>query len=118
MKFSKYILATLLALASIASWGSDKMRANINLTSTVAVGSSQLSAGEYTINWNGTGENVVVTFAQHGQAKATTHAQLQDVKSGYGKPVVEIDTSVNSLKNIALPKHKLSFDSVPDDTGK
>ena len=109
MKFNKCVLVVLLALVSLSSWASDKMRGNIRLSNSVNVGSSQLPAGEYTIKWSGTGPSVEVTFVQAGKVTATVPAQLEDVRSGYQGLAVEIDNSTNMLTKIAFPKRAFSF---------
>jgi len=40
----------------------------VNLTDSVRVGHIHLKAGEYKVEWNGSGRNVEVRFLQHGKA--------------------------------------------------
>ena len=50
---------------------------DVNLTDPVQVGHAHLKAGEYKVEWNGSGPNVQVSFLQHGRPVATVPATLK-----------------------------------------
>jgi len=108
MRISKFTLGAIaLALLSVSSWASDKMKANIQIYDAVQVGSTQLAPGAYQMTWTGTGTNAEVTFSQGKKVIAAVPAQVTQVHSGYDGPAIETDSNI--LTGIALPKTSLTF---------
>lgn len=79
MKYMKYLggaaLAGLLLLPA-STFARDKNEGNLKLSETVRVGSTQLEAGNYKVQWNGAGPNVNVDILQNKKTVATTSARL------------------------------------------
>jgi hypothetical protein len=110
MKASKFTLGTvLLMLLSVSGWGSDKMKANIQIFETVQVASTQLTPGVYRMSWTTSGSNAEVTFAQGRKVFATVPAQASQEGSGYDFPALHIDGASNTLIGVGLPRALLSF---------
>ena len=85
------------------------MKANITIYHAVKVGSTQLSPGQYTMTWTGTGTGAEVTFSQGKEVIATVPAEVAQGPSGYRSPAVIADSNV--LTGVALPKTSFSFTS-------
>ena len=64
---------------------------------------SHLKAGEYKVEWNGSGPNVQVAFFEHGKQVATTPATLKTNDKQVTQDDFEINTTasnVNVLREI------------------
>ena len=110
MKASKFTLsAAALLLLSVGAWANNKMAANIQLDSTVHVGSTQLAPGAYKMTWTESGSNAEVTFSQGKNVIATVPAHLTQVRSGFSSPAIRTDSNTNRLIGVDLPKVSLSF---------
>ena len=108
--------AVILATLSVSGWAGDKMKANIMIYRAVILGSTQLSPGEYTMTWNGTGTGAEVTFSQGKNVIATVPAEIAQGPTGYRRPAIESNS--DRLTAIALPATTLSFSSGSAVTGK
>ena len=113
MKASKFTLSTVvLGLLSLSAWAGDKMKANIQIDSTVHVGSTQLVPGAYKMTWTESGSNAEVTFSQGKKVIATVPAHVTQVRSGFHSPATQTDSSTNTLIEVELPEVSLAFTSV------
>lgn len=110
MKASKFILAiVMLPLFSLSGWASDAMKAKIQITKAVHVGSIQLDPGEYKITWTVNGPRAEVTFSRGKKVIATVPAQATQERSEYEGPALLIDDASNTLVGVSLPEVSLSF---------
>ncbi len=64
---------------------------NVVLTESVLVGSTQLQAGTYKVEWQRNGPSLQVSFLERGKTVATTEARMTERK--YPSPYDEIVTS-------------------------
>ena len=112
MKANRFTSAILVVLLfSLSGWAGGKMSATIHLYETLHVGSTELAPGEYKMTWTQSGSNAEVTFSQNKRVIATVPARVAEVRSGYSDPVVEINTTSNTLDEVNLPKVSISFGS-------
>lgn len=108
MKLGKFTVAAFaLLLFSVSGWASDKMKANIEITQTVQVGSTQLVPGKYKMTWTESNSNAEVTFSQGKKVIATVPAQLTQEHSGYEGPALRFVGS--TLVGVDLPEVSLTF---------
>ncbi|MGA9814064.1 MAG: hypothetical protein WBQ64_14855 [Terriglobales bacterium] len=112
MKYMTYLggaaLAGLLLLPA-STFARDKNEGNLKLSETVRVGSTQLEAGNYKVQWNGAGPNVNVDILQNEKTVATTSAKLVGYTSGYDAVVTEPaanDSQAKVLQEIDFGRQK------------
>ena len=79
LKFGALALAALLVL-SLGAFAKDKNNneGKFTLTNSAQIGSTQLKAGDYKAQWEGTGSDVQVKILQGKNVVATTSAKLVD----------------------------------------
>ncbi|MGA9040592.1 MAG: hypothetical protein WB421_08665 [Terriglobales bacterium] len=80
MKNHKYTAAFLLAasLLPASAFAKDKTGTKFTLLYKSQVGATELTAGDYKLQWEGTGDNVQVKVLQDGKVVATAPAKLVD----------------------------------------
>lgn len=114
MKQIKYaaILSMLTLLSSVSALARDKNQHSVVIPYSVQVGGTELKAGDYKVEWQGTGPEVKVNFVRDGKIVATVPGTLktndpQVVQDG----VVTDTTSANTqtLKEIDLGHNKESL---------
>ena len=78
MKYAKYfaLMSTLTMMFSFAALAKDKNAANVNLPESAHLGSTQVPAGDYKVEWTGNAPDVQVQLTQHGKTVATAPAKL------------------------------------------
>ncbi len=112
MKFrSIALLAALVAMMSLAATAAPRNRKSITLSEPTIVGSTTLQPGEYTIEWNGTGPDVQVTFSREGTTIATIPATLEAAQNHYDVAVsLRLqDSGVRSLVDLRTKNSTLHF---------
>jgi hypothetical protein len=77
------ILAALFIMTLSMAMAWPKSKKTINLFEPTTVGSVTLRAGEYTIDWNGTGPDVQVSFSRGNKTIATVPATLKAERNPY-----------------------------------
>jgi len=82
MKFAKYLSLVAMAalLLSLSALAAEKHEGKFTLTETAQVGTTQLQPGDYSAQWNGTGQDVQVQIMQHGKTLATVPGKLIENK--------------------------------------
>jgi len=112
MQYPKYLIgvAILALFMPVAVFAGSKNSATIQLPDTATVGSTQLQAGTYKVEWTGSGSNVNVNFIQHKTTVATTTAQLKTNDNAATEDAVVLKPSANNsgkeVTEIDLAKHK------------
>src|SRR5262249_25002499 len=83
MKYSKYfaVIAVfcLITTAGLFADSKSKDSGNINLSNPVQIGSTQVSPGDYKVEWSGTGDNVQVNILKGKNVIATTEGKLVEL---------------------------------------
>lgn len=79
MKYGKYLalLSTLTLLSTLCAFARDKNRHSVDITDPVKIGATQLSPGNYKVEWQEAGPSVQVKFLQGGKTVATAPATLK-----------------------------------------
>jgi uncharacterized protein YfaP (DUF2135 family) len=107
-------LAILLATnASAANKGS------MEVSSPVNVGGKQLSAGDYSLRWEGTGPTVQVSIMKDGKAMATTSAKVVPLARAYRLNSVVVNThddGSRSLSEVRFSGKKFALEIGGDST--
>ncbi|HVO80156.1 MAG TPA: hypothetical protein VMT28_05465 [Terriglobales bacterium] len=82
MKFARHLalLATLSLLVPLSALAKDRNQGSMQLTQAAQIGSTQLSPGDYTVKWTGSGPAVHVSIMQHNKAVAAASGTIVDQK--------------------------------------
>ena len=104
---SKYIAPLLLALmmSPLVLRAASHFSENVTLTDTLTVGGTQLPAGTYRVQWDGTGA-VTATLNQGKKVVASVPATVVDTKSNYDGA---IDTQGKALQGIQWKNKTIQF---------
>jgi hypothetical protein len=119
MKYLPYIavLSTLILLFPLGALARDNKR-SVDITDAIQVGSTQLKAGNYKVEWQGTGPVVQVSFEQNGETVVTLPATLKTNDSQVTQDAVETrgssaDRYVLEEIDFGHQKEALVFDQNP-----
>ena len=110
MKQIKYaaLLSILTLLSSVSALARDKNQHSVQIPDSVQVDGTRLEAGDYKVEWQGTGPQIQVDFVRDGKTVATVPGTLKtndakvtqddivtDATSANTKTLTEIDFSRN-----------------------
>jgi hypothetical protein len=110
MKQIKYaaLLSMIALLSTLSALARDKNQHSVEISDSVQVGGTQLTPGNYKLEWQGTGPEVHVNFVRDGKTIATAPGTLKtndphvtqdaivtDTTSANTKTLTEIDFSHN-----------------------
>jgi hypothetical protein len=114
MKQVKYtaLLAMLALLSTVSALARDKNQHSVELSDSVQVGGTQLDAGSYQVEWQGTGPQVQVNFVRDGKTIATATGTLKTNDAQVVQDdIVTTVTSANTkkLEEIDFAHHKESL---------
>lgn len=115
MKSLRYLalLSTFTLMCSLCASAREKDQHSVTIPNPVHVGSTQLKAGDYKVEWQGAGSSVQVMFLQDGKTVATAPAKLKsnDNRVAQDDIVVHTAQNTNTLQEIdfARPKEVLVF---------
>jgi hypothetical protein len=104
MKYAKYAVL-LLALTLIVPFGAfarSKNECSVVLSETTMVGTTQLKAGTYKVEWTGKGSSLSVNFLEKGKTVATTQGKMvvKDKASSYDQIIMGKEGDMKQLKEI------------------
>lgn len=103
--FGFALILGLLSLPAFAAKNSE----NLNLSTPVKLGTTQLAAGSYDLKWTGTGATVQVAITQNGKTVATVPAKAVQAKNNQVSLSTNTVGGVNVLESIQLHKVNLIF---------
>jgi hypothetical protein len=72
----------------------------LHVQSTTMVGKTQLSAGEYTVQWEGAGPDVELTIKLHSRVKATVPAKVIPLDQPLRDDAAILDTDGNGGRRL------------------
>jgi hypothetical protein len=103
MKFQSVSKSLLLGLALLLATGAFAAanKGSLQLPSTVTVSGTQLSAGEYSVKWDGTGPNVELNILQGSKVVATTPARLVDLSQKQSADNALVKTNADGTRSLA-----------------
>jgi hypothetical protein len=70
------LLAALTLLVPLSTWARSQNARNVTIPETVKVGSTQLKAGTYKIEWQGNHQSLRVSFLENGKTVATAQGKM------------------------------------------
>ncbi len=123
-KYSQYlaVLSTLVLLLPVAALARDKAH-SVEIPYVVQVGSTRITAGNYKVEWQGTGPAVEVSFSQYGKTVATVPGTLKTNDDQVTQDAIVTEATIadtTSLKEIDFghQKEALVFDQGQNQGGQ
>ena len=104
--FGYALMLALTAAPALAAKNSQ----SVSLATPVKVGATEIPAGDCKVTWNGTGDNVQVTLAQHGKT-LTVPAKLVQEKHNHAGYIVSRESGADQLQTIQLSNVSLQLES-------
>ena len=101
-------VAVLAMLTPLSLLAADKTTRSVKIGDPVTVGGTHLKAGDYKVQWEGTGPNVQVSFLRNGKAVATAPAKLQvdDSQIKQDDVIMDRENANETLKEIDFSHQK------------
>ena len=106
----KRLFGYALMLALTAPAFAAKNSQSVNFAQPVKVGSTQISAGDCRVTWNGSGDSVQVTIAQNGKT-VTIPAKVVEEKHSHKGYIVNRVGGDDQLQSIQLSNISLQLES-------
>jgi hypothetical protein len=119
MKYGRFLVLAVTAamLFSLSAFAKSKDKGSMTLVDPAQIGSTHLKAGNYKLEWTGTGNHVNLDIMEHGKTVATTPAKLvtkptpspynavvtQPLKNKKGEGIDEIDFNNRTEALVLLP---------------
>ncbi len=75
------LLAALALMIPFSALAESKNHCNVSLPETMQVGTTQLQAGTYRVEWQGNGSTLNVSFLKDGKTVATTEGKMIEKKN-------------------------------------
>ncbi len=110
-------LALLLATGAFASTAN---KANLELNNSVILNGTTLKAGDYKVQWEGTGPNVELSILQGKHVVAKTSAHVVDLPApavNDAAVTMKSDSGPNSLTSIRFQGKKFALDLSQESDG-
>ena len=106
---AKFVVLGLAVLMATAAFASNK--GSFHVQEAVEVNGQQLPAGEYQVRWEGSGDNVQLSFMQGKKefAKTTAKVVQLDQTPNYDSAVIDHSSGKASLSEIRFAGKKASF---------
>jgi hypothetical protein len=98
LRFSVMFLALVLLPAALFA-GTDNHKGSFSISSSVQVAGKQLSPGDYTAKWEGSGPTTQVNIIQSGKVVATVPARVQTLDQKPDQDGVALKT-INGVKTM------------------
>lgn len=108
MKRIQALTLVLAASLPLAANAASKNTANVEIDSSVKVGTTDLPKGDYKIEWSGTDPNVQVTFLK-GKFSTTVPAHVIEQRNAEEAQLTTTEGSTTVLTGLQLHKVTLQF---------
>jgi hypothetical protein len=114
MKWEKYVIlaVTLAASFVLVARAAETNQGNITLSAVSQIGSQQVKAGDYTVQWEGTGPSVPVKILNGKKVVATGTANLVQQQTPAEHDQVQLrvqDNGKRTVERIDFAKRKVSL---------
>lgn len=99
-------------MTSVGALAKDKNHHNVVFPETVRIGSAQLAAGEYKMEWNESGSKAEVTFLQRGKTIAQVPAKIVNLSRPAANDSVTMKTGsdeAGALEQVEFGGQKEAF---------
>jgi len=100
LRCSKYmvILAALVVMVPLSAFARPKNERKVTITDTVQVGTTQLKAGIYKVEWSGTGPQLNVSFLKNNKTIATAQGKMLEKNEKATRDTVVLKTMGNTKR--------------------
>jgi hypothetical protein len=98
-KFFKGVLLGMALLMAVSAFAANK--GSLQLMDPVTVNGKQLAAGEYSLQWDGSGNNVQLSVLRGKKVVATTPAQLINLEQSPNNGAAIIKNSADGSRSLA-----------------
>jgi len=111
MKHVRYfaLLSVLAVLSPLGAFARDKNQRSVDIPEAVQVGGTQLQAGHYKLQIQGTGPDVQVTFLQYGKSVVTVPGKLKTNDDQVTQDSIVTDSAKKTLDEIDFRRDKESL---------
>lgn len=102
MKITKTLKCALLGVAllmAVAAFASNK--GSVSLNESVTIGNQPLSAGDYSVKWDGNGPDIQLSILKGSKVVATTSAHLVDASQPFSNNAAVVTTNADGSKSLA-----------------
>jgi len=110
MKSTKYLflLAGMAVLLSMSAFAKDTNQGKFTISEPVQVGSTQLKAGDYKVEWDGSGDAVQVKILQGKKTVATSSGKLvnHDQAAPYNAVILKDASGGKAINEIDFGNRK------------
>jgi hypothetical protein len=100
------VMALFALLLPLSAFAKDNNKGKMNLSSNAQIAGTQLQAGDYTVEWSGTGPAAQVSFLRNGKTVATTQGNVVQLKdrAPYDQVVISTNNGQNVIQEIDFGK--------------
>ena len=111
MKHVRYfaLLSVFGVLSPLGAFARDKNQRSVDIPDAVQVGGTQLQAGHYKLQIQGTGPDVQVTFLQYGKTVVTVPGKLKTNDDQVTQDAILTDSAKKTLDEIDFRRDKESL---------
>jgi hypothetical protein len=92
------ILAALVVMVPLSAFARPKNERKVTITDTVQVGTTQLKAGIYKVEWSGTGPQLNVSFLKNNKTIATAQGKMLEKNEKATRDTVVLKTMGNTKR--------------------
>ena len=114
-------LVTFSLMATMAVFARDKNHHSVEIPETLQVGTAQLAAGEYTMEWSESGATAEVSFLQHGKSVAQAPAKIVTLAHPASSDSLTMRTDTGNskaLEEVEFGGHKEAFSFIDTPSGE
>jgi hypothetical protein len=114
-------LVTFSLMATMAAFARDKNHHGVEIPETLQVGTAQLAAGEYTMEWSESGATAEVSFLQHGKSVAQAPAKIVTLAHPASSDSLTMRTDTGNskaLEQVEFGGHKEAFSFIDTPPGE
>ena len=114
-------LVTFASMATVAAFARDKNHHSVEIPETLQVGTAQLTAGEYTMEWSESGATAEVSFLQHGKSVAQAPAKIVTLAHPASSDSLTMRTDTGNskaLEEVEFGGHKEAFSFIDTPSGE
>jgi len=102
MKITKTLKCALLGVAllmAVAAFASNK--GSVSVSENVTIGNQPLSAGDYSVKWDGNGPDIQLSILKGSKVVATTPAELVDASQPFSNNAAVVTTNADGSRSLA-----------------
>jgi len=103
------LLSVFAVLSPLGAFARDKNQRSVDIPDAVQVGGTQLQAGHYKLQIQGTGPDVQVTFLQYGKTVVTVPGKLKTNDDQVTQDAILTDSAKKTLDEIDFRRDKESL---------